>query len=344
MPIPTVAKWQKDTSSVLHARNNSLILDIDTLLGEYHANGKTDVQKQKILILMLYICTEWLVIKKGSNWRRTYVKDLIGNIEAELRTQAMTQATQDRLSGRPGISMKENPIELLQPKDATRIKLNLTGPSHLNRASAGDATGFVSSWGQRGDLKGHLKKLQGITINDYVDELKILAAGNAADLLKKDLAYLSKTDRVNKKLICQGNGIFHLSGSDQPYSSPQGCGDLFVMDNLELLYVSQDKAAGKFHHSSFFSGRPVLCAGEMMLASGVITFISNTSGHYRPSLQDLLNCLTILRDKCSCDLARIKVEVVTSSKWKTDRWSSADEFLKCRGVRQSALVQGREEI
>ena len=342
MPIPTVAQWQKKTSSALRARNNPLIRDIDTLLGEYHAIGKTDVQKQKILILMLYICTEWLVNKSSTNWRRPYVKDLIQNIEAELRTQAMTQATQDRV-GRKGLTLKEDPIELLQPRDIS-AKLLLSGASQFQRLSAGDAKGFVASWGGRQKLTGHLKKLQGVTVNDYVDELKILAAGSAANLLQKDLIYLSKTDRVNNRLTFREDGRFYPSGNDQPYSSLPQIGDLFVMDTMELLYVSQLKAAGKFHHSSFFSGRPVLCAGEIMFAAGRITFISNTSGHYRPSVQDLIQCVTVLRDKYDCDLTQIKVEVVTGSKWKTDRWPSAHEFLKRQGVPQATSVQAATVI
>ena len=63
MPIPDVKWWKSHTSKALRERNNPIILDIDILLSEFHKAGKTDVQKQKILILMLYYCTEWLVTK-----------------------------------------------------------------------------------------------------------------------------------------------------------------------------------------------------------------------------------------------------------------------------------------
>src|ERR1035441_407853 len=60
MPVPTVAWWQKKTSATLSDRKNPLITDIDILLTEYHSAQKTDVQKQKILVLILYYCMTWL--------------------------------------------------------------------------------------------------------------------------------------------------------------------------------------------------------------------------------------------------------------------------------------------
>jgi hypothetical protein len=341
MPIPSVAKWQKKTSSCLHSRKNPLILDIDILLAEYHDINKTDAQKQKILILMLYICTEWLVNKSWNNWRRPYVKDLIDEIEAELRTSSMLKATQDRLTGDgKGIKLHEDPIELLQPKDRS-TKFGLSGASQFQRYSGSDAKGLVSSWGNRTGLTGHAKKLKQRTVTDYVDELRIMAAANAANLLTKDLAYLSKSERLNLQLEQDDTDqLFHLHDDDQPYTSPNltDAGDLYVMDTCELIYVSSIKAAGRFHHSSFFSGRPVLCGGNIKLVSGNITFISNTSGHYRPSVQDLLQCVTILRDKYGCDLTRIRVEV-TKSQFSSDTFKSAEVFLKRQGVPEVRTIK-----
>ena len=331
MPIPSVAQWQKKTSSCLRDRNNPLILDIDTLLGAYHTTGKTDVQKQKILILMLYICTEWLVTKSKGNWRRPYVRTLVTNIETELRSAEMQQATQDRLTGRPGLELKENKLELLQPRDLS-TKLGLTGGTQFHRVSGKNAERFISGYGQR-NLAGHLEKLQNVPINDYVDELKILAAGNAGQLLEKNLIYLSKGDRLNYQLTINDDNRLHLYGKHEPYSSNPQSPDLFAMDSMELIYVSKDKRAGVFHHSSFFSGRPVKGAGEIGLANGLVNYINNISGHYLPSTQDLLNVVTILRDRYGCNLANIKLFDGLTKK----SWATAAEFLLRQGVPQVAV-------
>ncbi len=341
MPIPKVAQWRNDTSRIFGTRNNPLILDIDILLREYETDGKTDVQKQKILILMLYICTEWLVNKSKSNWRRPYVKQLIAAIETELRTQTMTQATQVRLEKRPGVTMKSDPIELLQPRDISG-KLGLSGTSQFQRLAAGDAKGFVAGFGGRNGLTGHLEKLQGIMPNDYVDELRILAAGNAAGLLKKDLEYLTKSERLKYQLFDYGD-FFSLFRHTEPYSTDEGTYDIFVMDENELLYVSGNKGSGKFHHSSFLSGGRVLCAGTIRLKSGKIINIGNFSGHYQPDLQALLRCVIKLRDRYGCDLKKIKVEGTTTGS-NSITWKSAEDFLTSRGVKQATQSTVTQDV
>lgn len=327
MALPTVAKWQNQTSRFLHSRDNPLIGDIDTLLTAYHSGGKSDIQLQKILVLMLYICTEWLVNKKSNNWRRPYVGKLVNAIEAELRTPAMMNAVADRV-GASGLTMKEDPIELLQPKDLS-AKYQLAGTTNFHRVNAHTAKGFVASFANRNDVTGYAAKLQRVIPADYVDELKILAVGNAEQLhdMKRNLAYLSRADRKSRCLVLGAHNCFHLDDSLQVYSSPDSVPDLCVIDQFEQIYVSSIKAAGKFHHSSFLSGKPVLFAGELRVAQGVINYINSMSGHYRPSTQDLLKAVTLLRDKYGCDLTRIRVEDGAAN----TKWPTAAEFLKCGG-------------
>jgi len=241
MAIFSVAKWQSKTCRFLNARDNPLVLDIDTLLTAYHFTGKSDVQKQKILILMLYICTQWLVTKSKNNWRRPYVSDLIGQIEIELRTPEMLQTTQDRI-GIGDITLKEDPIELLQPKGRS-IKYGLTGGTTFTRLSGHSAKAYVERQA------------------DCVDELKILALGNAGQGLQKNLAYGG--ERQARHLDLGDDNRFHLNHDPAAYTSPDAVPDLCIIDPLELIYVSSIKAAGKFHHSSFRSGKPVVFAGEL---------------------------------------------------------------------------------
>lgn len=61
-------------------------------------------------------------------------------------------------------------------------------------------------------------------------------------------------------------------------------------------------------HASLFCGRPVLMAGELEVISGQIRWISDSSGHYRPTKQHLQNFYHTLRDLNLLD--------VTSIRWK----------------------------
>jgi insecticidal toxin complex protein TccC len=49
------------------------------------------------------------------------------------------------------------------------------------------------------------------------------------------------------------------------------------------------------HHSSPFSGRPVLDAGMMSISGGGIAFIENNSGHYQPGIEQKLHTLAFLK-------------------------------------------------
>jgi hypothetical protein len=122
--------------------------------------------------------------------------------------------------------------------------------------------------------------LQDKGVTDYVDELQILAAGT--DKVTRNLEYLSKRDRLAYVLQKWPDGLFHFAGRDSPYQTSTATDtgrnrilDLSAMDNMEFLYVGPPKLAGSFLHSSFLSGKPVLCAGEIAVDQGKITKVSN---------------------------------------------------------------------
>ena len=72
---------------------------------------------------------------------------------------------------------------------------------------------------------------------------------------------------------------------------------IWVMDPTGRLYVSSTPQPGMFNHSSFLGGGSVICAGEIIIIDGKITFINNRSGHYRPPDEALKNAIEKLRDK-----------------------------------------------
>ncbi|WP_123424456.1 RHS repeat-associated core domain-containing protein [Pseudomonas brassicacearum] len=70
------------------------------------------------------------------------------------------------------------------------------------------------------------------------------------------------------------------------------------------------------HHSSPFSGRPVLDAGMMVITSGAVAFIENKSGHYRPRIEQKLHTLNLLK-KAGMNLKDIFVSERIPDEFKT---------------------------
>ncbi|QCE42986.1 hypothetical protein [Psychroserpens sp. NJDZ02] len=102
----------------------------------------------------------------------------------------------------------------------------------------------------------------------------------------KKVKYLTHTERAKLKLEFkdgkvydfEGN-LFDTSNSNSIFSDGKA---IFVMDAQGNIYASKYQAIGEFHHSSILGGEPVAGAGEITASNGIITEISNKSGHYQP--------------------------------------------------------------
>jgi hypothetical protein len=57
------------------------------------------------------------------------------------------------------------------------------------------------------------------------------------------------------------------------------------------------ESKGIVHHTSLLQGANVICAGGMLIENGQLLSIDNVSGHYRPKLKNLLNCIISLKNK-----------------------------------------------
>ncbi len=74
----------------------------------------------------------------------------------------------------------------------------------------------------------------------------------------------------------------------------------FAMSLGRELYATRHKLAdtgekGYFYHSSYLAGNDVLAAGCIMVNHGQLLYIDNMSGHYKPSLINLLNAIRALQ-------------------------------------------------
>jgi hypothetical protein len=113
--------------------------------------------------------------------------------------------------------------------------------------------------------------------------------------------YLTEAERSQCALTLRDGKIWDADGMpfdtrDARTLHPDGSGRaIFVMDAAGNFYASKRHAPGEFHHSSLVAGAPVAAAGELEVVDGVLTAITDQSGHYKPSLPYTAQAIDRLR-------------------------------------------------
>ncbi len=95
-------------------------------------------------------------------------------------------------------------------------------------------------------------------------------------------------------LMLQESRPITTSGFDNLCTSP------YAVDEDGVFYTqTSNHGGGILNHCSFLSGRPVMCAGNIGISNGIVGYIDNGSGHYRPSVSNLVRALKALQDQVS---------------------------------------------
>jgi hypothetical protein len=124
--------------------------------------------------------------------------------------------------------------------------------------------------------------------------------------------YLNPLERTALEVFVKDGKLIDISGklydtttAKSVFGSGKGKA-IFVMDESGKMYISQTQTVGKFHHSSFLSGKPVASAGEIVVENGKIIEISNRSGHYQPTQIINLQVINELKRR-GIDTSNIKI-------------------------------------
>jgi len=83
---------------------------------------------------------------------------------------------------------------------------------------------------------------------------------------------------------------------------------IYVMDKKGNFYWRNNGDVGEFHHSSFLAGEEVAGAGIFKSENGVMTFLSNGSGHYKPESGHLWQTIHKLMD-ADVDMDKVRIAV-----------------------------------
>ena len=121
---------------------------------------------------------------------------------------------------------------------------------------------------------------------------------------------------------------------------------IWVMDPTGRLYVSSTPQPGMFNHSSFLGGGSVICAGEIIIAGGVIKFINNRSGHYKPPDEALDNAIKKLQEQgvqLDGELVIQKVVADTYQKLSEKAEAGSPDYLNEPGKEPTYLNDPKKE-
>ncbi|MFI5342805.1 MAG: hypothetical protein ACHQUC_01155 [Chlamydiales bacterium] len=204
-------------------------------------------------------------------------------------------------------------------------KLEAILPGH----PMGDSTrALYSEWGASADTRSFSDWL-------HAEHPEVVAVSG--------VAYFSEEDRRFTALTPNENGVF--MNNDTPYSTANervGNGSdrntrqlkykegvaMYVMGPDQTLYATSQIVNEK-HHSSFMAGGAVIGAGECKVVDGKLTMISNKSGHYKPSKENMLDVLRVLH-KQKVPLTDVRLELTLPDNSK-HIYKSALEFLETEG-------------
>lgn len=148
------------------------------------------------------------------------------------------------------------------------------------------------------------KKMADMTADDYEG----VAAQFGVDLRSGRTKYMNSVDRgeyiltIRSGEFCTKNG--EPLNAKMVYSMSK-YGAIYAKDSFaaETMYKSQNSETEFFNHSSFMSGKDIICAGTIEKVTSNygkpdligLTAITTLSGHYKPNADNLANCLVALK-------------------------------------------------
>ncbi len=106
---------------------------------------------------------------------------------------------------------------------------------------------------------------------------EFLTDGAKKVLKQQSITYLTAKEREAYRVTFETD---HIKIGD---SIPPDGRYMFVLGGNKTALFAGKKEKGRFHHTSFFKGAPVLCAGQIIVKDGKIDYARLKSGHYKPT-------------------------------------------------------------
>ena len=344
--LMTAGEFKKTSSKFMARRQNPLILDIDKLLELYPASSGNPRRQLKILVL-LYVWAKQYMHQGGT---RGGVRTLMDQVSVALdkpanelwmslsHQGARWKGGQMQASGGDGKAMGQGyKMEPMLPGKGSVGGVNLS--SQMKRINTpalralfedkGEATlrdqaiKTGSTYTMATVIKQAEEAMATAPIREFLD-VYVAFTQSAAFADRVDFEYCDKAKREEYRVFINDHdgrlykdAVFTQAYTTDLTALPGDNWALFAYDLKGRLYCKPAAHVpdGSFNHSSFMSGKPVLCAGALESdGSGRLRYVSNESGHYRPTPGDLGNFLAILSDDFHVDMTGVNVTVSAATK------------------------------
>lgn len=126
--------------------------------------------------------------------------------------------------------------------------------------------------------------------------------------------YLNDAELAQHKINIKDGRLYDSKGvlydtGDAATAHSGGGRSIYVMDEAGNIYASKYQEPGLFHHSSLSRAKPVAAAGEIEVAGGKLTAISDKSGHYRPTREFSDQAVSHLSEQ-GIDMSGVKLDFI----------------------------------
>lgn len=192
----------------------------------------------------------------------------------------------------------------------------------LDYTEAGNADGELDSLGYRGYDEPEAKALfpTKALCDEYVgEEYGDCSFGRA---YSRDtghpwhVVYYKDQERAQYEVSIRGGMFYGANGRLLWTTSSRHFGGaaMFIMTADGRIFVSNNQEDGKYQHSSLSRGLPVAMAGEIRVERGRLRYLSNGSGHYKPSRAYTETFVQHLRD-LGVETRGVEVELALEGKF-----------------------------
>lgn len=279
--------------------------------------------KIQLTLDLFTACKDWLKVKLGKS---DTSKGLFGTKINEMLVRRRLRIRQ--LADQCLDALQALDPDLLAESTFNRRKINaLASPGQWHQAKhlSGGYMNERLTWMRSGKTRAFAgsdvhptlsseykkKNFDTLSVQDYE---KIANRHNSGKV-----RYLRKSHRLQYMAEPGDDGLFRRPNDDTLLDSGTNIGPtnrdmfdaffgsqrqlwMYAMDSYGNLITREEEKRGTlapdglsfFNHSSFNSGREVTSAGLLLFQGGKLRWIDNNSGHYKPSAENLRNCVTLL--------------------------------------------------
>jgi hypothetical protein len=197
------------------------------------------------------------------------------------------------------------------------------------------------------EKEAHVIRVEGTTVLDYEEETKYLSEAEREKYRIRPLFSSGQKGSTPMEYAETGE-LADSTNAGQSHAADDKTSNgifIYVMSKNGKIYVADEKKEsqkyGKFHHSSFLAGEPVAAAGELKISGGIITELTDKSGHYKPEIKYTVQVLEYL-ERIGYDVSTVTVKIHFQENGKMEEIPTDGKIL-LRFWKRLLSDKGKEE-